>query len=505
VCGRANELKSQVFEFGVSLLGKICPRCPLRQECEAYAAAKERQRSLASANVIFVSHAGINQVFGLDADGKDKGLGIELIVDEMPGTYEQVQVTPNQLQALVTAELPSAPATIAKVVRELARAWSTGTEPGEIVWGPEGTPLGNAIALAGEWRRLSVREDSRPSAAEAELLRAADAVVRLGARIADGEPVEGLQHRGHTPLQAMMPDACHEQLVARKGVLLSATPMMAALPGFAVRSCSVTDGAPVKRVMILRGGRGSKALTTSYWDETSGRRVRREAQPGEPIGIPWPLVDAALERALEEAQQYDPPRVLFVTFRAIAEALRNDPVRLRGGLVQVAHYGALRGLNQWQQGSATECSVAYMFGTPRFALKPTLFQLGLVGEAADIEWVQCAANELEQAQGRLRLPRRTKSCSVMVEGDVAPSSWTQDNISELFTQEDNETQSALLEYAWFWRSKDDVQVLIASGEPLIELAFPPIGEAFDLWLGLSAQRQELLDKEFSWATVERHG
>lgn len=499
VCRRADELKEPVFEFGVSLLGKVCPRCPFRNECEAYATAKERARSLASANVIFVSHAGINQVFGTDPQGVRRGDDIELIVDEMPGTFERVEVTPHQLEALERTILPSAPTTIARVVQELARAYRAGEAPGQITYGPEKTPLGNASELAAEWGRLSVHEDARPSPAEQQLLRAADALVRLEAHKATGGLVEGAQHRGHVPLAAMLPDACHEALVRRKGVLLSATPMLAALPGFAVRSCAVSDGAPVKRVMVLRGGRGSKALTTSYWDEELGRRVRRQPEPGDPPGFPWPAVDAALERALGEAKQYDPPRVLFVTFKALADALRADPVRLRGGLVQVAHYGALRGLNQWQQGQPTECSVVYCFGTPRFAVYSSLLQLGLVGEAADQAWVAFAAGEIEQAIGRLRLPRRTKPATCFVEGDVAALSWTQDNINEINTEDTSE--AGLYEAALFWRSREDVDFLLADGEPLTALAFPEIVEALELMQSLPPKRLALMDSEFSWAPV----
>ncbi len=55
----------------------------------------------------------------------------------------------------------------------------------------------------------------------------------------------------------------------------------------------------------------------------------------------------------------------------------------------------------------------------------------MTGEAADQAWRTYAAGELTQAEGRLRLPRRTKPCTVIVEGDVCPSSWTPKLVDEI--------------------------------------------------------------------------
>ena len=99
--------------------------------------------------------------------------------------------------------------------------------------------------------------------------------------------------------------------------------------------------------------------------------------------------------------------------------------------ISIGHFGALRGKNDWMEGRAEECSVVYLLGAPRFAIMPTLQRLGLVGQAADDAWVAYAASELTQAEGRLRLPRRTRPCTVCVEGDVAPSSWHDRNVDEI--------------------------------------------------------------------------
>lgn len=497
-CARAAELHDRVFNYGVSLLGKICPRCPLREGCEAHAEAAKRHKAAESASVVFISHAGINQVFGMDKDGQLKGADTELVVDEMPSTYESVEVSASQLRYLATADLHCAAPTIARVVREVARAWLAGEEPGQVTWGPTNTPLGSAMELAAEWGRLVVREDARPDANDHAELQAADALVRLAAHKVALGTVKGLEHRGATGLAAMLPDACHAALVRRRGVLLTATPLMAALPGFQVRACNVTDGAPVRRIMVPRGARGSKALTSSYWHEATGRRVRRERRDGEGPGIPWPVVDAAIERALKEAERYDPPRVLVATFKPVADALRGDLARWNGRL-EVAHYGALRGKNNYMEGRPQECSVVLLLGAPRMNTMPTIMELGLTGEAADQAWTAVAAAEMEQALGRLRLPRRTKPCAVICEGDVAPASWGPESVDEWWLDERGVVpESALRERACWWRPSNDVTELLAAGEPLAELARPGIDEAMRLLAEMPPTRQAAFLNDFTW-------
>ena len=405
VCRRAEELKTRVFEFGVSLLGQICPRCLYRPECDALSAARQRASDLPNASVVFVSHSGIGQVFGVDSDGNEKGADMQLIVDEMPGTFDEVSVAFAELEALAAGTpMPSAQVKPMRAAQEIARAWLAGRDPGEVVWGPGGASLGHSLDIAREWRRLVLTEHAHPTPAEQPWLRAADAVLRIA--VADHEGNAAIVEDGK--VSAMLPEAAHEALVARSGVLLSATPMLVALPGFALKEASVRDGAKVTRKMFLASGRGSGALVKSDTD-------------------PWGLVLAAIERARAETAPYENKRVLFVTFKSLADRIRT--LNLPG--MSVAHFGALRGKNDWMEGRAEECSVVYLLGAPRFAIMATLRRLGLVGESADQAWVAFAAAELAQAEGRLRLPRRTKPCTVCVEGDVAPSSWHERNIDAI--------------------------------------------------------------------------
>lgn len=435
VCRRADEVREPVFEYGASLMREVCPKCPHRDGCQALADARARYKRAESARALFVSHAGIGQVFGEGRDGVVKGMDTELIVDEMPGTYEQLIAQPDTMRMLAPDRLKSAQPLPARAACEIARAWLAGETPGEVRWTPSSPSMGNALEIAAELGRLVIRTDVPPLPYERPYLECADAVLRLAAHHAAGGAVSGLDAAGRLPFSAMLPDAAHRALLDRRGVLLSATPMMAALHAFTLKECHVEDGAPVRRVMVLRAQRGSSALTEAYHDPVADQWTIRDPAPGEGPGIPWPLVDDAIARSLAEAAKYNPPRVLFVTFKAIADALRADPTRQHGGLVDYAHFGAVRGKNQWQERATNEVSVVYLFGTPRFNIKPTLEELGLVGEAADQAWVDYAAGELTQAEGRLRLPRRTKPCTVFVEGDVAPSTWTVENIDTIDIEE----------------------------------------------------------------------
>lgn len=523
VCQRAAELKERVFEFGVSLMGNICPRCPFRDSCEALAAARERTQALTDASVVFVSHAGIRQVFGVDSEGRQKGLGMKLIVDEMTSVFERIEVSAFQLNMLAKgAMLPSCSAAVGKVVQEVARAVLAQEEPGVVGYGP-GNELGSAGELAVEWGRVLLRDGAHPQPNERIVLEAADNLLRLYAHHANGGGVEGLDDPSADGIAAMLPDACHQALVERNGVLLSATPLMAALGEFELKEQVVSDGAPVRRVMVLRAGRGSKALLENYYDDELGMRQRRDKEPGEEYGIPWPEVDQALARALHEADRYGADaKVLFVTFKGLADILREDQDRLAGGRIKVAHYGALRGKNDWEEGRPDACKVCYCFGTPRFNLFPVFAYLQLVGDAASDAWRDYAAGELTQAEGRLRLPRRKTPCTIVVEGDVAPSSWYTDNVDQVIADADHyETASGLLEAALAWRRLDDVAALLGvddrtvrrwrqPGRPppgpehmptLRQLARPPTAEAMRLLAKLPAGRRQRLDQEFSWAPL----
>lgn len=500
-CQRAEELEEKVFEFGLSLMGKVCPKCPFRDACPALDAARNRARALPDASVVFVSHAGISQVFGPGGRGAD----MDLIVDEMPSAYTSLEVTYEELEIIARGSpMPSADNLGARLAQVYAKAWLSAQEPGDVMFGTR--VIGSAAELLENMGgRLKIRDGTRPHPDEKKLLRAADRVLRLAAHRGAGEHVGGFEDI-KDGLWAMLPDACHQALIDRQGVLLSATPLIQALPDFALRECEVTDGAPVRRVMVLRNARGSSALTSNYYDDDIGRRRVREAEPGEDPGIPWPIVDAALVRAREEAKRYDCRKILFVTFKSLADALRGMDGRL-GDDVVVAHYGALRGKNDWMEGRPDECSVVYCFGTPRFNMRPTFAALGLHGDAADKAWVAFAGGELAQAEGRLRLPRRTLPCTVFVEGDVAPTSWHPDLVNEVIMEEHIETATSRLEGALVYQPLPalsasvgvDLEPAVRVGPPPeVEVELPSTPEAMDLLSAMNPARRKWLEENVSW-------
>jgi hypothetical protein len=167
------------------------------------------------------------------------------------------------------------------------------------------------------------------------------------------------------------------------------------------------------------------------------------------------------------------------------------------------------------EGKAAECSVVYLFGTPRFAILPTITQLGLTGEAADQAWIAYAAGELTQAEGRLRLPRRTKPCTVVVEGDVAPSTWHAENIDEIL---EIAHVSSPWEGALLWRSRSELVEIMGPTfnvwqpgkylptedelKKLQALASPGFGETFSLYERMGAKRRQTHEELFSWLPLD---
>ena len=167
------------------------------------------------------------------------------------------------------------------------------------------------------------------------------------------------------------------------------------------------------------------------------------------------------------------------------------------------------------EGKAGECSVAYLFGTPRFAILPVIHQLGLVDDAADQAWVDYAAGELTQAEGRLRLPRRTKPCSVMVEGNVAPMTWHTENIDRIIETVPLSLNASMREGALLWRTQREVAAILGEtcdgsqpghyvkdAEALRKLAYPGIAESCGLYARMGPARRKTHDDLFSWVPSE---
>jgi hypothetical protein len=180
-------------------------------------------------------------------------------------------------------------------------------------------------------------------------------------------------------------------------VMLSATPSLsilrAVVPGLKVIEVSVPDGADITRVVVERSG-----LQTG---KASEARI---------LGC----VDEALARARAAGC-----RKVFVACAMKFE----EAVRTRAGTgVSVAHYGALRGLDDWM-----DCDAFVTVGD-HFIEKGELEAVAahFSFDAAGL-WLEGVRNELGQAHGRARDPSRTTPCLHLHYGRVWPNGWSLEN------------------------------------------------------------------------------
>ena len=174
------------------------------------------------------------------------------------------------------------------------------------------------------------------------------------------------------------------------------------------------------------------------------------------------VIDARVIRAIEEAVnnvvEYGAERVAFVTIRKLelammaavgldvtgewtsqeqsAEDLEAARSKLGPVLARLrrrpdfGHYGAIRGLDKWKRHDAL---VTLVDPWPRLAdvrVEVELFQLAT--DVEDRALVKCRA-ELEQAHGRLRIPRRERPCLLVHVGNVRPSGW-HDNVKQVILE-----------------------------------------------------------------------
>jgi hypothetical protein len=97
---------------------------------------------------------------------------------------------------------------------------------------------------------------------------------------------------------------------------------------------------------------------------------------------------------------------------------------------------------------------------------------------------------------------------VFIEGDVAPSSWHPDLISEYITEPgEYETATSLVEAALLYRRKEELGLPVdmrlglpvQTTAPLRELANPGLQEAMGLLANQTEGRRRLRELNFTWA------
>lgn len=202
-------------------------------------------------------------------------------------------------------------------------------------------------------------------------------------------------------------------------------------PRFRYREFYAADGAPIERAMVMWGASrkawfpGRQLTVESGAVSAIERAVRwaleRPEQATNVCIVTFKLLATAIRAALgqpgaeqEWHKQKQPPE----TLAPLAERIRKTLKRLPGA-VDVAHYGAVRGLDRWMH---ADCLIT--LGDPVPELGSLRHDAAFIGlPDADERAHGVTRGELEQAHGRLRtVHRRTPARSLHV-GRVLPGGW----------------------------------------------------------------------------------
>lgn len=370
------ELSELIYDFDTPLR-KICgSACERKETCPALAAAVERGKALREAQVVFVSQAGVGQVRDWLEDGA------ALLTDEQPPPLRQITISAEDVAALHEAEhILGLSLEWTERIARLVEDVLDGKDPDE--WScVDDFP----VSIEGI-RALKDPKDRQRLRAAARFYTLCQ---RRKVKVLPSGAVEGF----------LVTEAHQALLDARESVLVDATPLLAALPrDLQLHRQHVADppGVPITRHMVYRAKAGSSAL---YGEDWVNERV----------------VEAAVNRALDA----HPGEWLFVTFKKVREWLEARPGLLRRRM-HLAHFGAVRGKNQWKGVDGI-----YTLGTPRFD-RESMLQALLGRDFVDTEWVYLASAELEQAFGRGRHVSRTAPLLMVCEGSLAPLGWHDQN------------------------------------------------------------------------------
>ncbi len=216
------------------------------------------------------------------------------------------------------------------------------------------------------------------------------------------------------------------QILSRSGptLLLDATADIVALRslGFdpTVHELEVQDAAPIDRVAIA-------------WNHGSRKTM---VPPGR---ADIEMLRQGLSLGLKRLQRDGQKSVLVIAFKDVADALRESlgdvdgrevgaiaSFQRKGGKVVIAHYGAVRGSNDWDDVRWEEIDAVLTLGDPVPNLNNLDAEaklLGLTGEEAEARLRHMAAAELAQAHGRLRATRRTTPATSVHVGRIVPLGW----------------------------------------------------------------------------------
>ncbi len=416
----------------VNLQATVCPSCPARATCSAFT-----QQAPDDVRVKLAVHAA----YRTPDPGK---VGTRLVVlDEEPAPLELLKLTRAQIK-LVTDRHPGpltfltgaehwnwtpAQVSAAQLAAQRELELSEGDAPREFDIGQAyyvrraaldlraGRPVADDVAaglrkFSGNVRlarHVSEALAQRPWDAlpvgydELEVVRS---VIRLGAA---GVAVE---RQPDGSVQAVVPTDARRDVMRGVARLLSATPTPQAYGSLAIYAPQVEDGcAGVTRRVLYHCEASNTEMKTN---------PKRSLDRAAKLLAAFPLAAAAN------------PRVLVVTHKLLvdqhAEAIR---AMLPGKEVVFRHFGNVAGSNLFQEGGALEVSAVITLGD-YYANRRWLFdhlanEAGLEGEDAWTFVQDCGrkqiAQELAQAHGRARDPRRTTPLEHVHLGREVPDGW----------------------------------------------------------------------------------
>jgi hypothetical protein len=198
---------------------------------------------------------------------------------------------------------------------------------------------------------------------------------------------------------------------------------------FRYREFYAADGAPVERTMVMWGASRKAWLVdgqlTDAFVNAVDRAVRwvleRPEQAARVCLVSFPVVEVALRAALGHqgaAETWEAKGQEASALAPLVERLKPILARLPGTL-ELAHYGDLRGLDQWKDADAL-----VTLGDPVQNLGAVRHDAMFIGLPDPDERVHGLTRaELEQAHGRLRTVHRTKPARSLHIGRVLPGGW----------------------------------------------------------------------------------
>ncbi len=418
-----------IHQNNIPLQATVCLHCPLADTCPA------RTRRKSEARVILAAHSAYRS-----PEPGDVGTRL-LVLDEEPEPFEQVKITKKHLKMLTgAAQGPLAvlsgaehshwtPAQVEAAERAAAEEQALAeeaprrTEVKQAYYVRQaalalraGRPIPEGIAsglrrapqlhLAKHVARMLAERPWEGLPVAQEDLAAVQAVLRLGT--SGATPVmtpEGA-------LTAVVPTDVRRDVLRGDARLLSATPTPGAYGDVAVYAPQVQDGCAGVTRRVL------------YHCDASNTSLKRDPLRG--------LERAAKLLAAFPLAESTNPRVLVVTHKLLIDT-HSDALRamLPGKDVVFRHFGNVAGSNHFQEGGEQEVSAVITIGD-YYANRRWLFEhlsdeRGLTGEDALAFVRECGrkqiAQELAQAHGRARDPRRTLPLEHVHIGREVPEGW----------------------------------------------------------------------------------